>query len=167
MSLVTEIVSRLDINIDRHHSHAIANANANVNTLSESTSHDRNTRGLQATVRALSVDNHGVLSRRNLLRLLNQAFSDNLFSFQHQEGTLKGEPFDERSWFLVAKFTTQSLGTVLSLLLEQSSLIGAEIDYWNDVLGSSLYTGHYTIQTAPSRTWEWMWEVISNLKTAS
>ena len=96
-------MSRLDINIDRHHSHAIANANANVNTLSESTSHDRNTRGLQATVRALSVDNHGVLSRRNLLRLLNQAFSDNLFSFQHQEGTLKGEPFDERSWFLVAK----------------------------------------------------------------
>lgn len=160
-------MSRLDINIDRHHSHAIANANANVNTLSESTSHDRNTRGLQAIVRALSVDNHGVLSRRNLLRLLNQARSDNLFSFQHQEGTLKGEAFDERSWFLVAKFTTQSLGTVLSLLLEQSSLIGAEIDYWNDVLGSSLYTGHYTIQTAPSRTWEWMWEVISNLKTAS
>lgn len=158
-------MSRLDINIDRHHSHAIANVN--LNTLSESASHDRNTRSLQATARALSVDNHGILSRRNLLRLLNQARSDNLFSSQHEDGTRQGEAFDERSWFLVAKFTTQSLGTILGLLLEQSSLLGAEIDYWNDVLGSSLYTGHYTIQTAPSRIWEWMWEVISNLKTAS
>ncbi|KUL88145.1 hypothetical protein ZTR_04167 [Talaromyces verruculosus] len=163
MSLVTEIVSHLDINIDRHHSHAIANVN--LNTLSGSASHDRNTSSLQATARALSVDNHGILSRRNLLRLLNQARSDNLFSSQRED--LNGEAFDERSWFLVAKFTTQSLGTILGLLLEQSSLLGAEIDYWNDVLGSSLYTGHYTIQTAPSRIWEWMWEVISNLKTAS
>ncbi|EED18389.1 conserved hypothetical protein [Talaromyces stipitatus ATCC 10500] len=165
MSLVTEIVSRLDINIDRYHSRATEHVNAN--NLKESASPIHNVRSLQATVRALSVDNHGLLSRRNLLRLLNQARRDNLFSFQADSDAFKGEAIDEQSWFLLAKFTTQTLGSVLGLLLEQSSLLGAEIDYWNDVLGSSILTGHYTIQTAPSRIWLWISEVISTLKTAS
>lgn len=155
----------MDIDIDRHHSPNIASVH--LNTLNESASNSRNSRNLQATARALSVDNHGILPRHKLMRLLNQARSDSLFLSQYEDSGLGGEAFDGRSWFLVAKFTTQSLGTILGLLLEQSSMLGVEIDYWNSVLDSSLYTGHYIIQTAPSRIWGWMWDFFSNLKTAS
>lgn len=82
-------MSRLDINIDRHHSHAIEKVN--LNTLNELAPHGQKIRSLQTTARALSVDNHGLLSRRTLLRLLSQARTDNLFSSQHEDGTLKGK----------------------------------------------------------------------------
>ena len=59
----------------------------------------------------------------------------------------------ELEWLLVSKAATQTYGIILNALLEQTIPLSNEIDYWDQVLGSYIYTGLYTVQTSPRRLW--------------
>lgn len=61
----------------------------------------------------------------------------------------------ELEWLLIGKATTQIYGLILNMLLEETIPLSNEIWYWDEVLGSPLYTGLYTVQTSPLRLWAW------------
>ena len=54
---------------------------------------------------------------------------------------------------MVSKAATQTYGIILNALLEQTIPLSNEIDYWDQVLSSYIYTGLYTVQTSPRRLW--------------
>lgn len=65
-------------------------------------------------------------------------------------------------WLLVAKAAVQTSGAVLKVLLKQIINLNNEIDYWEDVLGSRLNTGIYTLQTLPVRIWQGTSSALTN-----
>ena len=67
-------------------------------------------------------------------------------------------------WLLVSKATAQTYGLLLNLLLDQMIPLSRDIYYWNEVLGSTRYTGLYTIQTAPLRVWHWTTDVFQDAR---
>ena len=72
-----------------------------------------------------------------------------------EESRVDSTRLQELEWLLVSKAATQTYGTILNALLEQTIPLSNEIGYWDQVLGSYKYTGLYTIQTSPLRLWYW------------
>ena len=68
----------------------------------------------------------------------------------------------ELEWLLVSKAATQTYGIILNALLEQTIPLSNEIDYWDQVLGSYIYTGLYTVQTSPRRLWSSVNDIYSD-----
>lgn len=148
-------MSRLDIGIDNYHTQYSQSFSL------DELSNAPDVRNVQATARALSIESRGLLARHKLLQVLSKVQNDNQSCFTSDGGIVH-----EQAMFLVGKAATQTLGIVLNMLLDQSSLIGSETVYWDDILGSSLYTGHYILQTTPSRIWRLASDIFSNLKTS-
>ena len=67
-------------------------------------------------------------------------------------------------WLLVSKAATQAYGLVLNLLLDQTIPLSSDIYYWNEVLGSTRWTGLYTIQTSPIRLWVWTTDIYQDAR---
>lgn len=70
----------------------------------------------------------------------------------------------ELEWLLVSKATAQTYGLILNALLEQTIPLSDDIWYWDEVLGSYVYSGLYSIQTSPSRFWLWSKDIYSDAK---
>ncbi|KAK2737127.1 Nuclear control of ATPase protein 2 [Myotisia sp. PD_48] len=54
-------------------------------------------------------------------------------------------------WVVASKATLQTFAAVISSMLDETVLLSDGVWYWDEVLGSSLYTTLYAIQTAPVR----------------
>lgn len=67
-------------------------------------------------------------------------------------------------WLAVGKAAIQVYGLILNTLLDQTIPLSESIWYWDDVLGSYMYTGLYTLQTSPLRFWESSKEVYADAK---
>ena len=61
----------------------------------------------------------------------------------------------ELEWMLVSKAAVQTYGLVIGTLLDQMITLSNDIWYWDEVLGSYMYSSLYTVQTSPSRFWHW------------
>ena len=68
-------------------------------------------------------------------------------------------------WLLVSKATAQTYGIILNTLLEQTIPLSDDIWYWDEVLGSYTYSGLYTVQTSPSRFWNWSKDVYADARS--
>ena len=66
------------------------------------------------------------------------------------------------AWLAAGKATVQLYGIILNALLEQTIPLSESIWYWDDVLGSYLNTGLYTVQTSPERFWKQAKEVYTD-----
>ena len=120
---------------------------------------------LQAAIKTLSTlsSARATLPSDALIGLLEgaQLLSSNSGSRGDNPGHGNGTD-QELEWLLVSKATTQAYGLVLNLLLDQTIPLSSDIGYWNEVLGSSKYTGLYTIQTSPSRLWHWTTDIYKD-----
>lgn len=65
----------------------------------------------------------------------------------------------ELEWLLVSKATAQTYGIILNALLDQTIPLNSDIWYWDEVLGSYISTGIYSVQTSPWRLWKWGHEI--------
>lgn len=65
----------------------------------------------------------------------------------------------ELEWLLVSKATAQVYGLILDVLLEQMITLSGHLWYWDEVLGSYVNTGAYTVQTSPQVFWRWICDV--------
>jgi nuclear control of ATPase protein 2 len=121
---------------------------------------------LRAIVRALSTSTSSrpLLQSRNLTSLLGQVKSLQTQGPQGSELIQANEDDLELEWLVVAKATLQTYGLILSTLLEQILPLSDDIWYWDEVLGSFAYTGLYTLQTSPSRTWTQVKEIYQDIK---
>ena len=129
---------------------------------------------LQAAIKALAA----VSSARTLLppdaliallegaQLFNVQFKSSDGTGRHNpESSEKRSPRErELQWLLVSKATAQAYGLLLNLLLNQTIPLSQDIYYWNEVLGSTKYSGLYTIQTAPLRLWHWTADVFQDAR---
>lgn len=83
----------------------------------------------------------------DLLRTYDALRSD--ISHAH---TKAGDDYIPRlAWVVAAKAAVRTFALVTNTLLEQTVPLTEGIYYWNQVLGSSFYTGLYTVQTSPLR----------------
>jgi nuclear control of ATPase protein 2 len=160
-ALSYRIVSRFDLNIDKSYAQSLQGISLE-GLKQEPTNIDNNVQNILPTARALSVENRGLLTRHKLLHVLSKAQVDKQFYLIPDGGHDL-----EHTWFVIAKATAQTLGIILNLILEQSSRLGDEIAYWDEVLGSNLNTGHYTLQTGPSRIYLWASNTFSTLRATS
>ena len=53
----------------------------------------------------------------------------------------------------------------MNTLLEQTIPLSDDIWYWDEVLSSYAYSGLYTIQTSPSRFWDWSKDVYGDARS--
>ena len=116
---------------------------------------------LQSAIKALSTTNpSGTLVPASAVRsILEQAQLERPSS----EGLDRGESVlhweHDLEWLLVSKATAQVYGLVLNRLLEQTIPLSSDIWYWDEVLGSYVNTGLYSVQTSPWRFWRWGIEI--------
>lgn len=68
------------------------------------------------------------------------------------------------TWIVAAKATVQTFALVTNVLLEQAMPLSDGIYYWDDILGSSFYTGLYTMQTSPLRLARYVEGVYRNFQ---
>ncbi|OJD14388.1 hypothetical protein AJ78_05263 [Emergomyces pasteurianus Ep9510] len=105
-----------------------------------------------AIARALSVGSPSrpLLHTSHLLQLLHQSAS----SIQTSAAAgLEVTYITDLQWIIAAKGTVQTLGLVMSALLDGSLPLNDGIWYWDEVLSSHFYTGLYTVQMLPVRLW--------------
>ena len=61
---------------------------------------------------------------------------------------------EDLQWLLVAKAVIQLLRSTTTRILEETLCLEQHVRYWEEVLGSHLYTGVYWLQTIPWRFWQ-------------
>ena len=70
----------------------------------------------------------------------------------------------ELEWLLVSKATAQVYGLILDVLLKQMITLSGHLWYWDEVLGSYVNTGVYTVQTSPQVFWQWINDVYRDAR---
>lgn len=95
------------------------------------------------------------LSSELILSALDVASISDASSRSKDRGQVRTSSAAEQDlqWLLVSKATAQAYGLIINILLEQTLPLGQDIWYWDEVLGSSLYLGLYSAQTAPQKIW--------------
>ena len=108
---------------------------------------------IQAAIKTLSTASlsAALLRPDTIWTVLNQVLEAPISESEDSRGQLT--KVQELEWLLVSKAATQTYGIILNALLEQTIPLSNEIDYWDQVLGSYIYTGLYTVQTSPRRLW--------------
>jgi len=115
-------------------------------------------------VKALSTTSasNPLLSSFRILTLLNQAGLAEAHIQDEGIDSYESKYARELEWLLVSKATIQTYGLLLNTLLEQTIPISDDIWYWDEVLGSYVYTGLYTVQTSPLKLWSWTKEIYGD-----
>lgn len=68
-------------------------------------------------------------------------------------------------WLILAKGAAQVYGMIMSTLLDHTIPLSDDLWYWDEVLGSYVYTGLYTVQSFPIDLWGHAREVYADAKT--
>jgi nuclear-control-of-ATPase protein 2 len=105
-----------------------------------------------------------VLRADNIRDLLLQTdlvgFSET--SNEYPNKTQHGHYESELEWLVLGKATVQTYGVILSTFLDQIVPLSEDLWYWEQVLSSHTYSGLYTVQSAPLRTWAWAQDVYQS-----
>lgn len=121
---------------------------------------------LQAVVQALSTTSSArpLLGAWRIQKLLDQAELSSTTA--RVAGVSKADAAYQREleWLLVSKATAQTYGLILNALLDQTIPLSNDIWYWDEVLGSNIYTGLYTVQTSPLRFWQWSKDIYQDAR---
>ena len=67
-------------------------------------------------------------------------------------------------WLILAKAATQVYGMIMATLLEHTIPLGDDIWYWDEILGSYINTGLYTLQTSPIHLWAQAQDIYHDAK---
>ncbi|MCJ1394442.1 Nuclear control of ATPase protein 2 [Xylographa bjoerkii] len=178
MSFVVDQVRRIDAQLDRFQlsSPATAPTSPVLRSTSE-TSHAFPSVGnqarslariteLQTIIKSLSTasSSQPLLRSAQLERLIEQGALARDTSTEDYEDEGRAAYKRGLEWLLVSKATTQTYGIILNTLLEQTIPLSDDIWYWDEVLGSYAYSGFYTIQTSPSRFWDWSKDIYGDAR---
>lgn len=123
---------------------------------------------LQLAIKTLST----TPSSRALLPLPHvQSIIENTYYMVPSEANNYGEDLHpptphekELEWLLISKATAQVYGLILDALLNQTLPLNSDIWYWDEVLGSYIYTGVYYAQTSPWRMRTWGLEIYGEAR---
>ncbi|KAL6718297.1 Nuclear control of ATPase protein 2 [Lecanora helva] len=172
MSLVSDHIGQVDGQLDRLH---LSRTNSpEIQTVSDEsesyTSSDVSIRSrilqLQAVARGLSTASsvRQVVAPEIILASLRQAGL--LESQTSNDGNVSARlsPEQELEWLIVAKAATQTYGLILEIILDHTIPLARDIAYWDEVLGSSRSISLYTIQTFPTRVWEWATDIYHDAR---
>lgn len=109
----------------------------------------------------------------------NTPLSSDKIEYALRLGRLSDEPFTLRGesetnrpssverdleWLLVSKAIAQTHGLIIDLLLEHTLPLGWDIWYWDEVLGSPLFLGLYSVQSSPVRIWRLSKDVYTDVR---
>ncbi|KZF21261.1 ATP synthase regulation protein NCA2 [Xylona heveae TC161] len=171
MTFVTDQVRRVDSQLDRLQLFGLPSApvspllEARRDTLDHAPVTSTRASQLQIVAKALSASatSQPILKPVRICSLLEQAQSAlaQPISVQAQEDTAYERDLE---WLIVSKAATQTYGVLLNVLLDQIMPLSNDIWYWDDILGSRMYTGLYSIQTSPLRFWKWSKEVYHDAR---
>ncbi|KAJ5180768.1 hypothetical protein N7492_003978 [Penicillium capsulatum] len=157
MSIVQENACGVNTQIDRLQQRIVGSEAI----LSTEAAPSQHVRRLQNVIDSLSVTSktQSLLSADRLVILL----SDPAFSPQPPvtRGVVTEEHVSDYLWLVAAKAAIQASGLVMHTLLDHTLRLQDEIDYWNDMLETSWYSGLYAAQTSPGRLWHWAWDIYS------
>ena len=124
---------------------------------------------LQTAVKSVSTasSSRSLLRPSTLLAILEQAQLRKLSLDTSIQSHPKPKSAWERDleWLLVSKATTQTYGLILNILLEQTIPLSNDIWYWDEVLGSNIYTGLFSVQTSPLRLWQWANDIYCDARS--
>ncbi|KAK4908158.1 Nuclear control of ATPase protein 2, partial [Elasticomyces elasticus] len=120
---------------------------------------DERTQKLKAVIRSLSTSsNTRPLVHRRRIRDALALIRDHgvTTTIASEDGNLE--------WLAIGKATVQVYGTILNVFLDQTIPLSESIWYWDDILSSYMYTGLYTLQTAPLRSWTYTKDIYADTK---
>ncbi|TKA65327.1 hypothetical protein B0A49_07261 [Cryomyces minteri] len=162
MSFVVDQIRRIDSQLDRLQLSGLPSSveSYSASALAEG-SHDTaessRIENLQSLIKSLSTTSsarYPLSSPSRIEDILQQAslFTSDA-SYEH-----------DLEWLLVSKATVQVYGAILNTILESTIPLSDDLYYWDDILGSYRYTALYSIQTSPSRIWEWGKDVYTDVR---
>lgn len=116
---------------------------------------------LRSSIKSLSttVPSGTLLHSSALQSILEQAQLERPSEERLDQGYNVFQQENDLEWLLVSKATAQVYGLILNTLLEQTIPLSSDIWYWDEVLGSYVNTGLYSVQTSPWRFWRWGIEI--------
>lgn len=116
---------------------------------------------LQSAIQSLSTTilSGTLLHFKALQSILEQAQLERPSSERLDQGDSVFQRENDLEWLLVSKAAAQAYGLILNTLLEQTIPLSSDIWYWDEVLGSYVNTGLYSVQTSPWRFWRWGVEI--------
>ncbi|KAK5200864.1 hypothetical protein LTR16_004638 [Cryomyces antarcticus] len=162
MSFVVDQIRRIDSQLDRLQLSGLPSSGESYSDSalaegSHDTAESPRIENLQSLIKSLSTTSsarYPLSSPSRIEDVLQQAsLSTSDASYEH-----------DLEWLLVSKATVQVYGAILNMILESTIPLSDDLYYWDDILGSYRYTALYSIQTSPSRIWEWGKDVYTDVR---
>ncbi|KAI9736273.1 MAG: Nuclear control of ATPase protein 2 [Cirrosporium novae-zelandiae] len=167
MSFVSDIVRRIDNQLEGLHRSSVHATTENISLASQTDGQTTQPQSkeinrinqLQKVAKALSTTASPVsplLYSRKIQQLLAEArLPESSEALPQDTSNAALDVQTSLEWLIVGKATIQTHGLILNTLLDQTIPISNDIWYWDDILGSYAYTCLYSLQTSPLRLWGW------------